>query len=316
LAEESKNLAIENPPKTGLAGATLQIVDARRKILDFAWYMKKQGYAEGTIMGRTKILKILVKRGANLFDPEDVKEAISRQQWSEGRKENAVDAYTLFLTINGGAWKPPIYNRVRKIPFIPTEQEIDALIASCGSKAATLLQTLKETGARVGEAWILKWTDLDTENRTLRITPEKGSDPRMFKITPKLQSMLLALPNKGAYIFGSYPLHGYRTCFTRQRKRAAFKLGNPRILQITFHTFRHWKATMEYHKTKDILYVMRLLGHKNIKNTLIYTQLIEFKDDEFICKVAKTVQEASELVENGFEFICAFDDAKLFRKRK
>jgi len=73
---------------------------------------------------------------------------------------------------------------------------------------------------------------------------------------------------------------------------------------------------MEYHKTKDILYVMRLLGHKNIKNTLIHTQLIEFKDDEFVCKVAKAVQEASELVENGFEFICAFEDAKLFRKRK
>lgn len=56
---------------------------------------------------------------------------------------------------------------------------------------------------------------------------------------------------------------------------------------------------MEYHKTKDILYVMRLLGHKNIKNTLVYTQLIEFKEDEFVCKVAKTVQEASELIENG-----------------
>jgi len=46
---------------------------------------------------------------------------------------------------------------------------------------------------------------------------------------------------------------------------------------------------MEYHKTKDILYVMRLLGHKNIKNTLIYTQLIEFEEDDgFVCKVAKT----------------------------
>ena len=73
---------------------------------------------------------------------------------------------------------------------------------------------------------------------------------------------------------------------------------------------------MEYHKTKDILYVMRLLGHRNIKNTLIYTQLIEFENDEFVCKVAKTVQEASDLIENGFEFICAFEDAKLFRKRK
>ena len=73
---------------------------------------------------------------------------------------------------------------------------------------------------------------------------------------------------------------------------------------------------MEYHETKDILYVMRLLGHKNIKNTLIYTQLIEFKEDEFVCKVAKTIVEASGLVENGFEFISEFDGARLFRKRK
>jgi len=73
---------------------------------------------------------------------------------------------------------------------------------------------------------------------------------------------------------------------------------------------------MEYHKTKDILYVMRLLGHKNIKNTLIYTQLMEFKDDEFVCKVAKTVEEASQLIEIGFEYVCEFENPKLFRKRK
>jgi hypothetical protein len=96
----------------------------------------------------------------------------------------------------------------------------------------------------------------------------------------------------------------------------ARKLQNPLISQLSFHTFHHWKATMEYAKTKDILHVMHLLGHKNIKNTLVYTQLIEFKDDEFICKIAKTIQEASELVENGFEYICAFEEAKLFRKRK
>ena len=34
----------------------------------------------------------------------------------------------------------------------------------------------------------------------------------------------------------------------------------------------------------------------------------EFKeDDEFVCKVAKTVQETSQLIENGFEYICASD---------
>jgi integrase len=95
--------------------------------------------------------------------------------------------------------------------------------------------------------------------------------------------MLITMPKKSSFIFGDYPLRGFRSAFTKQRARAANKLGNPRIIQITFHTFRHWKATREYHKTKDSLYVMKLLGHKNIENTLVYTQLMEFRDDEFIC---------------------------------
>ena len=48
---------------------------------------------------------------------------------------------------------------------------------------------------------------------------------------------------------------------------------------------------MEYHRTKDVLYVKQLLGHKRIKNTLIYIQLEEalFADQtDFVSKVAKT----------------------------
>jgi len=78
----------------------------------------------------------------------------------------------------------------------------------------------------------------------------------------------------------------------------------------------HWKATMEYAKTKDILHVMQLLGHKNIQNTLKYTQLINFHTDEYCCKVAKTVEEASALVEVGFEYVTEIDGHRLFRKRK
>jgi hypothetical protein len=76
---------------------------------------------------------------------------------------------------------------------------------------------------------------------------------------------------------------------------------------------------MEYHKTKDILHVMQFLGHKNIKNTLIYVQLAKelFKDQqEYISKVAKTETEACALIEAGFEYICDFNEAKIFRKPK
>jgi hypothetical protein len=73
---------------------------------------------------------------------------------------------------------------------------------------------------------------------------------------------------------------------------------------------------MEYHKTKDILHVMRLLGHKSIKNTLIYTQLVTFENDDYICKAASTVKEAKELIELGYEYVCDINKVKLFRKLK
>ena len=73
---------------------------------------------------------------------------------------------------------------------------------------------------------------------------------------------------------------------------------------------------MEYHRTKDILYIMKLLGHKNIKNTLIYTQLVSFEDDDYICKAAASVKEATDLIEAGYENVCDVEKVKLFRRRR
>jgi len=234
---------------------------------------------------------------------------------------NAADAYTAFLRMNGGTWDPPRYQVAQKLPFIPTEAELDALIAGCGPKTATFLQLLKETAMRAGEANRLKWTDIDFVSRTVRVTPEKGSKARIFKLSNKLLNMLMRLKEKSdSELVFSKSLRTRRKLFYKQRATLARNLQNPRLLQIHFHTFRHWKATMLYHQTKDILYVMQFLGHRNIKNTLIYIQLEEslFKDqnEEFICKVATTVEEAKILIEAGFEYVCDFNGAKMFRKRK
>jgi len=94
------------------------------------------------------------------------------------------------------------------------------------------------------------------------------------------------------------------------------KLKNPRLERMTFYSLRHWKATMEYHKTKDIVHVKQLLGHRRIENTMKYTHLINFENiEEFTCRVAKTLEAAKELIEAGFEHVTDMDDSKLFRKR-
>ncbi len=78
-------------------------------------------------------------------------------------------------------------------------------------------------------------------------------------------------------------------------------------------------GTMLYHETKDMYYVMQKLGHKNIKNTLLYVQLEEalFQGEtNYISKVARTEKEICSLVEAGFERVGDFEGAWIFRKRK
>jgi len=313
------NLAEVKPQQEeAVAGATTPTsAEVKGRLVEFAWWMKKQGYAEASVITRVKLLTVLAKRGANLLDPESVKETIAKQEWCSKRKLNAADAYACFLRMRNLTWQPPRYKVTRELPFIPTETEIDQLIAGCSRKLTPLLQLLKETGIRIGEACQLKWADIELENGTIRVTPEKGSDPRMFQISNKLKAMLIELQGTAVSdkVF-TRCIRNQRRIFQRHRRKVAAKLHNPRIEKITFHTFRHFKATMEYHKTKDILHVMKLLGHRSISNTLIYTHLVDFKDDEYISKVATTAKEACQLVEAGFEYVCKIDDSHIFRKRK
>ena len=315
----AKNLAekmsrIENQD----AGATKpEKAVLKGKTIEHAWWLKKQGYRESTIKMRINYLQILTKRGANLFDPESVKETIANQAtWNENTKVTVVSIYDTFLQMLGIKWNPPKYKILEKIPFIPLETELDQLISAANKKLATFLQLLKETAMRAGEAWSLKWIDINSVNNTVRLnTPEKYSNPRLFKVSNKLITMLDQLPNKSEKVFNGR-LKSLGVTFMKLRKRLAYKLNNPRLLEITFHTFRHWKATMEYHRTKDILYVKQLLGHKNINNTLRYTQLVSFESDEYHVKVAKTLKEACELGEAGFDYFTTIEDAQIFRKRK
>jgi integrase len=198
---------------------------------------------------------------------------------------------------------------------------LDNLIAGCGKKTATFLQLLKETGMRSGEANSLSWIDLDLQKRILILnTPEKNGNPRVFNLSLKLVQMLSSLPKKNDKIFSNVTRSSLKSGFYKSRKRPSSKIQNPRIIRISFHTFRHWKATTLYHETKDPLYVKEFLGHKKLDTTLLYIQiektLYKEQTDEFTVKVAKTQEEITDLLETGFEYVCETDGLAFFRKRK
>jgi integrase len=101
------------------------------------------------------------------------------------------------------------------------------------------------------------------------------------------------------------------------RNRTSKTLKQPHLKNIRLYDFRHYFATMLYARTRDILYVKKQMGHKKIDTTLIYTQLIQYEDnDKFTCKVARTEKEMTDLIEHGFDFIHEKDGLAYFRKRK
>jgi integrase len=177
------------------------------------------------------------------------------------------------------------------------------------------LQTLKETMADPTEALRLRWIDISGNIVSIN-APVKGHRPRQLQVSNKLLAMLQVLPHTSERIFQT----NYRSlacCYKQLRKRVAHNLQNPRLLKITFVTFRHWGATMLYHYSRgNILLVKKLLGHKNINSTMKYTQLIEFHDDDYDVATAATVEEAKSTIATGYEFVVEKNGIMLFRRPK
>jgi len=198
--------------------------------------------------------------------------------------------------------------------------ELNQLIGSCGKTLGTFLQGLKETGSDPGELAAITGKDINKEARTITINrPVKRHRPRILTVSAELIRRLESMNCSQERIFDDFIL---RRAFYYKRKTTAHKLSNPRLLQITFITFRHWFGTMEYPRTKDILHVQRLLGHRSIQNTLIYidleSKLFDTATEGFTSRIAHNTGEARNLIESGFEYVTGeYDDGgKIFRKRK
>ena len=209
---EAKKLDSATEIKT-IAGERRNQQEAKGKILELCLYLKRQNYSEETIRLNRSALKVLMDRGAILWDSDSVKDVIAKQTWSSSRKKNVIIAYTNFLKINKMTWEPPRCVVIQPFPFIPTEQEIDALISSAPKKLSTFLLLLKETAMRRGEAKRLQWIDIDSERNTITLNnPEKNSKPIMWKVTPQLIAQLNALPKTDKNVFGTSKMDFTKNC--------------------------------------------------------------------------------------------------------
>jgi len=281
--------------------------------------MKKDGYSETTIIGTSHRLKLLSKH-VNLESPEEVKEFIANQSWSPFFSNAVSYAYDKYVKINGLTWKPTICKTPKKLPKIPTTERVNMIIAETRClKHALSFSIIRDSGIRPIELHKLTLKDIDLEKGILYPKTAKMGNARTLKIKEKTLAMLKQYIGMNGFninerIFPQPIL--LKMAWTRARNRLAEKLSDQQIKTIRLYDLRHYFASMLYHKTKDLLYVQNQLGHRDLKTTLIYTQLIDFQEDEYTSAVAKDIQECCQLIEQGFEYVTEIDNIKLFRKRK
>ncbi len=117
-----------------------------------------------------------------------------------------------------------------------------------GESKATYFWPMEETESAC------HFADFNFENRSIDVTPEKGSEPRQLPISTQL--IVAKQPTKRPR--ATLRLQTSTLCknIPTIKKQSIIQTQKRHCIQkIHFHTLRHWKATTEYSKTKDILHV-------------------------------------------------------------
>lgn len=145
--------------------------------------------------GAVEALKGLGNK-CNILEPETVKSCLTKLDCSINRKEKLCEDLDRFYKYKQISWVRPHYRRTDTLPFVPTTQEITALIACLGPKMSVFTLLLRETGCRFNEGYNVGMQDFNPESNTVTITPLKGSNARQLKVSPKLLGLLTGLPRK------------------------------------------------------------------------------------------------------------------------
>jgi integrase len=133
-----------------------------------------------------------------------------------------------------------------------------------------LIQLALATGARASELLSITAKDLNARMRSVYIYGIKGSDDREVPISKDLFKLLQSLePGPKGKLFPISYQRLYQIWNEYAPQRNALE-----VKPKTFHTLRHTCAVRLYMKTRDIKIVQTLLGHRDLRNTMIYVDFV------------------------------------------
>ncbi len=126
---------------------------------------------------------------------------------------------------------------------------------------------------RVNEVINLRWQDIDFERGLIHIKRGKGGKERVVFLHKKLKELLkeYGIKNTGLVLISERSKKYSERTIQQIVKNASKKAGIKK--KVTPHTLRHSFATHLLEAGADIRYIQKLLGHKNLRTTQIYTHI-------------------------------------------
>ncbi|AWG23620.1 integrase [Flavobacterium faecale] len=165
-----------------------------------------------------------------------------------------------------------------KLPKVIAPADIKKLFnATPNIKHNTMLKLCYGLGLRVSEIVKLKITDIDSKSMQVFIERAKGKKDRYVNLPESILGQLRSYfieYKPQIYLFegqygGQYSVRSAQQVF----KNAMLKAKINKTVGI--HSLRHSYATHLLEQGTDIRFIQELLGHKDIKTTLLYTEVTD-----------------------------------------
>jgi integrase/recombinase XerD len=188
--------------------------------------------------------------------------------------------YTKTLRRNWSIADTPYPKRTHRLPTILSQEEVAQLIDAARTPGERiLLMTLYATGVRRSELTHLKISDIDSQRMVVHIRDGKGRKDRDVMLSPKL---LTALRTDWRFYHRQSSTWLFPSNYRKDRpidtktvwhacQKAAQRAGLQK--RVHPHTLRHCFATHLYEAGTDLRAIQVLLGHEDLKDTLIYVHL-------------------------------------------
>jgi len=188
--------------------------------------------------------------------------------------------YREVLQVDWDVEQIPFQKSRRRLPVVLSRQEVRRLIDTTTTfRDRAILMTLYAGGLRTGEGVRLRVSDIDSHRMVIRVHQGKGRKDRYVMLSPRLLvnlrrywrthgSMLWLFP---ASRDPSKPLcrHLVSKHFQAAKKRAGI------TKDVSPHSLRHSFATHLLERGVNLRVIQRLLGHRSLRTTEIYTHVAE-----------------------------------------